>query len=233
MKRLGLKRIGQLYALPRTSLERRFHAKDTAEAVLCRLDQALGRREEPRVPLFPRPTSWRGCPSRSRSSPMTASWPASTISRATLCAKLARAGRGCRRLALWVARADGSSTVIEAGLSAPSREPEHLLRLIEDKVEALDMGFGVDLMSLAALVTETLARRKPRSRKANGKAAAETVDRPPDQSLGRARRAPPLSDGKPHPGIGARPEKRFRRPVLLARACFAEAAAAAASLHAA
>ena len=72
------------------------------------------------------------------------------------CAKLARAGRGCRRLALWVARADGSSTVIEAGLSAPSREPEHLLRLIEDKVEALDMGFGVDLMSLAALVTETL-----------------------------------------------------------------------------
>ena len=42
---------------------------------------------------------------------------------AELCAKLARAGRGCRRLALWVARADGSSTVIEAGLSAPSREP--------------------------------------------------------------------------------------------------------------
>ena len=34
LKRLGLKRIGQLYALPRTSLERRFHAKETAEAVL-------------------------------------------------------------------------------------------------------------------------------------------------------------------------------------------------------
>ena len=55
LKRLGLKRIGQLYALPRTSLERRFHAKETAEAVLCRLDQALGRREEPRVPLLPSP----------------------------------------------------------------------------------------------------------------------------------------------------------------------------------
>ena len=55
LKRLGLKRIGQLYALPRTSLERRFHAKETAEAVLCRLDQALGRPKEPRAPLLPSP----------------------------------------------------------------------------------------------------------------------------------------------------------------------------------
>ncbi len=148
LKRLGLKRIGQLYDLPRTSLERRFHAKDTAEAVLCRLDQALGRRKEPRVPLLPSPDFVARLP-----------FPEPLITHdgvlagldhlaSTLCRKLARAGRGCRRLALWVARADGSSTVIEAGLSAPSREPEHLLRLIEDKVEALDMGFGVDLMSL-------------------------------------------------------------------------------------
>ena len=157
LKRLGLKRIGQLYALPRTSLERRFHAKETAEAVLLRLDQALGRRNEPRLPLLPSPDFVARLP-----------FPEPLITHegvlagldhlaGALCAKLARAGRGCRRLALWVARADGSSTVIEAGLSAPSREPAHLLRLIEDKLETLDMGFGVDLMSLAALVTETLA----------------------------------------------------------------------------
>ena len=85
-----------------------------------------------------------------------------------LCAKLARAGRGCRRLALWVARADGSSTVIEAGLSAPSREPEHLLRLFEDKIEGIDMGFGVDLMALAALVTETLCAGADKSRRERG-----------------------------------------------------------------
>ena len=216
LKRLGLKRIGQLYALPRTSLERRFHAKETAEAVLCRLDQALGRRKEPRVPLLPSPDFVARLP-----------FPEPLITHegvlagldhltSTLCAKLARAGRGCRRLALWVARADGSSTVIEAGLSAPSREPEHLLRLIEDKVEALDMGFGVDLMSLAALVTETLLPGANLAHAGERKGRGRAVDRPPDQSLGRARRAPPLSDGKPHPGIGARPEKRFRRPVLLA-----------------
>jgi protein ImuB len=156
LRRLGLKRIGQLYALPRASLERRFHAKDTAEAVLLRLDQALGRRKEPRVPLLPEPDFVARLP-----------FPEPLITHdgvlagiehlaTELCRKLARAGRGCRRVALWIARADGSSTVIETGLSAPSREPKHLLRLIEDKVEAIDMGFGVDLMSLSALVTETL-----------------------------------------------------------------------------
>ncbi|MGZ5917417.1 MAG: Y-family DNA polymerase, partial [Methyloceanibacter sp.] len=175
LKRLGLKRIGQLYALPRTSLERRFHAKETAEAVLCRLDQALGRRKDPRLPLLPSPDFVARLP-----------FPEPLITHegvlagldhltSTLCAKLARAGRGCRRLALWVARADGSSTVIEAGLSGPSREPEHLLRLIEDKVEALDMGFGVDLMSLAALVTETLAPAQTSLTQGNGKAAAEPL----------------------------------------------------------
>jgi len=175
LKRLGLKRIGQLYALPRTSLERRFHAKETAEAVLLRLDQALGRRNEPRVPLLTSPDFVVRLPFPEPL--ITHAGVAAALDHLTsaLCAKLARAGRGCRRLALWVARADGSSTVIEAGLSAPSREPEHLLRLIEDKIETLDMGFGVDLMSLAALVTETLAPAQTSLTQANGKAAAEPL----------------------------------------------------------
>jgi protein ImuB len=175
LKRLGLKRIGQLSGLPRASLERRFHAKETAEAVLLRLDQALGRRNEPRTPLLASPDFVARLP-----------FPEPLVTHegvvagldhltSTLCAQLARAGRGCRRLALWIARADGSSTVIEAGLSAPSREPEHLLRLIEDKVEQLDMGFGVDLMSLAALVTETLLPAQSSLTQANGTAAAEPL----------------------------------------------------------
>ena len=175
LRRLGLKRIGQLYALPRTSLERRFHAKETAEAVLCRLDQALGRRKEPCVPLLPSPDFVARLPVPEPLITHEGILAGLDHLTSTLCAKLARAGRGCRRLALWVARADGSSTVIEAGLSAPSREPEHLLRLIEDKVETLDMGFGVDLMSLAALVTETLLPAQTSLTQGNGKAAAEPL----------------------------------------------------------
>ena len=55
LRRLGLKRIGQLTDLPRASLERRFHSKEAAQAVLLRLDQALGRREEKQASLLPAP----------------------------------------------------------------------------------------------------------------------------------------------------------------------------------
>jgi protein ImuB len=187
LRRLGLKRIGQLYDLPRASLERRFHAKETAEAVLLRLDQALGRRQEARSPLLPSPDFAARLP-----------FPEPLITHdgiltglehlaAELCRKLARAGRGCRRLALWVARADGSSTVIEAGLSAPSREPGHLLRLVEDKIETLDMGFGVDLMALTALVTEPLSPAQTALTEPDGKAAPEAlIDRLVNRLGGRA-----------------------------------------------
>jgi protein ImuB len=156
LRRLGLKRIGQLYDLPRASLERRFHAKETAEAVLLRLDQALGRREEPCAPLLPLPDFVARLP---LAEPIvTHDGVLAGIDRLAeaLCEKLARAGQGCRRLALWIARADGSSAVIEAGLSAPSREPAHLLRLFKERIETLDLGFGVDFMSLAAPITEAL-----------------------------------------------------------------------------
>lgn len=174
LRRLGLKRIGQLYALPRSSLERRFHSKDTAEAVLLHLDQALARRKEPRIPLLPEPDFVARLP-----------FPEPLITHdgvqagiaqlaSELCRKLARRGRGCRRIALWIARADGSSTVIEAGLSAPARDPAHLLRLIEDKVETIDMGFGVDLMALSALLTEPLPPEQA-SLTANDKMGAEAL----------------------------------------------------------
>lgn len=175
LKRLGLKRIGQLYDLPRVSLERRFHAKETAEAVLLRLDQALGRRQEKCVPLLPEPDFVARLP-----------FPEPLVTHdgvlagiehlaVELCAMLARKDRGCRRIALWVARADGSSTVIEAGLSAPSREPRHLLRLIEDKIETIDMGFGVDLMALSALGTERLFSAQTSLTESDGKIGSEAL----------------------------------------------------------
>jgi protein ImuB len=171
LKRLGLKRIGQLYDLPRASLERRFHSRQTAEAVLSRLDQALGRRAEPRSPLLPAPDY-----------EARLLFPEPLITHEgivagldhlaeKLCQALALANRGARRVRLAIYRADGTSAVIDTGLSAPSSEPSHLARLFADRVEAIDAGFGVDLMTLAALSTEPLlpaqiafARREGRER---------------------------------------------------------------------
>ncbi len=156
MRRLGLKRIGQLIDLPRSSLERRFHSRDTAQAVLRRLDQALGQRAETRTPLLPAPDFVARL---AFSEPLiTHDGVIAGLDHlaAELCRMLAHASLGVRRVALWVARADGSSAEIAAGLSAPSHAPAHLLRLLKDKVETIDMGFGVDLMALAALITEPL-----------------------------------------------------------------------------
>jgi protein ImuB len=171
LKRLGLKRIGQLYDLPRASLERRFHSREAAEAVLQRLDQALGVREEPNTPLLPAPDYAARLP-----------FPEPLITHEGIVAgldhlagklseALALANRGARRLHLAVYRTDGTFAAIDAGLSAPSREPLHLARLFADRVGAIDAGFGVDLMVLAALATEPLlpaqsnfARREDRAK---------------------------------------------------------------------
>jgi protein ImuB len=175
LRRLGLKRVGQLYTLPRASLERRFHAKDVAEALLLRLDQALGHREEKRLPLtlaadftvrlpFPEPL-------------ITHEGVLASLDYLAeeLCALLARKVRGARRLALWLCRSDGSSAVIEAGLSAPSRECKHLLRLFKEKIEGIDMGFGVDLMAFAALATEPLLPAQTSLAAGEEKTAAEPL----------------------------------------------------------
>jgi protein ImuB len=156
LKRLGLKRIGQLYDLPRASLERRFHSKDAAEAVLLRLDQARGTNQEKYAPLFP-PRRYEATlafaePLVSHNGVIAAL----ELITAELCQKLARGRMGARKLRLHIDRADGSGTEIEAGLSAPSREFPHLLRLLQEKLAALDMGFGVDRMRLTAFVAEPL-----------------------------------------------------------------------------
>jgi protein ImuB len=156
LRRLGMKRIGQLYDLPRASLERRFHSRQAAEAVLARLDQALGRREEVCTPLFPAPDYTAKLP---LPEPLiTHEGIAAGLEHLaqTLAAALTLGRRGAKQIRLAIYRADGSSAIITAGFAAPARDPRHLLRILQDKVEAIDAGFGVDLMILAAPVTEPL-----------------------------------------------------------------------------
>lgn len=156
LRRLGLKRIGQLADLPRASLERRFHSREAARAVLHRLDQALGKRKETHTPLLPVPDFMAKLSFAEPLITHDGIIAALDGLAEMLCHALTRKGQGVRRLTLWVARTDGSSVAIEAGLSAPSCAPAHLIRLLKDKIENIDMGFGVDLMTLGGLVTEAM-----------------------------------------------------------------------------
>ena len=140
---------------------------------------------------------------------MKACWPASTISPKSFapCSPAKAAARG--DWAFGSAASDGSSAVIEAGLSAPSRERKHLLNLFKDKIEGIDMGFGVDLMAFAASVTETLLPAQTSLAASEEKVAAEPlIDRLVNRLGARAvRRLYPAR--KPHPRIGAKRAERL------------------------
>lgn len=148
---LGLKRIGQLYALPRAALNRRFRSLEAAEAVVTRLDQALGIRAEPARPLAEPPALYV---QRAFADPLISAEGLEVQTERLaeeLCAHLDARGLGVRRIRLSLYRADGTVAGVQAGLSFACREAGHLMALLREKLATLDAGFGVDAVALAAV----------------------------------------------------------------------------------
>ncbi len=168
LDRLGLRRIGDLTALPRSGLARRF-----GEAVTQRLDQVLGRIPEPLSPQPPAP-SWRVCANFAEPLGEPAAVTAA-VGRLTeaLCGRLAAAGRGARRLELALYRVGGGSGVraggiaagrvdtVAVGTSRASRDAGHLRRLINEQLERLPEPSSsdeqaIEFLTLTAVATEIL-----------------------------------------------------------------------------
>jgi protein ImuB len=160
LARFGLRRIGDLYALPRAGLARRFRG-EAGLALVRRLDQALGAEAEPLTGEHP-PTDYRVW--QSFVEPLIEAEGVGFVLPAlaqALAAQLERDGMGARQLALDAFRTDGRRVRLAVGLSAPSRAPAHLLRLLKDKgIEHLDLGFGADALMLSAVVAEPLVPRQ-------------------------------------------------------------------------
>jgi len=152
LHRLGLTRIGQLMAAPRAPLARRF-----GPALLRRLDQALGKVFEPIVPLDPPELISRRLPFVEPLS--TAEAFSAVIARLTrsVCRRLERAGLGARRLDLLFERVDGSVQAIRVGTARPARDPAHLARLLDERLETVDPGPGVEAMRLTLPLVEPFA----------------------------------------------------------------------------
>ena len=149
--RVGLRRIGDLFELPRAPLARRF-----GEALTRRLDEALGTVEEPISPR--RPPS----PVRARLAFAEPIKHGAAIAGAArhllgeLCRKLEAAHQGARRIELTLYRTDGSRDGTAIGTSRPMRDAAHLEHLFRDKLEGLDPGFGIEVMVLAAAAVDPL-----------------------------------------------------------------------------
>lgn len=152
LSRLGLRRIGQLAALPRAPLAKRFGA-----GILLRLDQALGR--APEALAFRRPpTPW--FVRLDLAEPVSAPDDLARLCRDValrLCGRLETAGRGARRLRLDFHRVDGAPVGLDLGLSRPARDADRIARLFLPRLETLDPGFGIEAVSLQAAEVEILS----------------------------------------------------------------------------
>lgn len=156
LQRLGLRRIGDLYPLPRMALERRFREAVAEDGVLARLDQALGCVPEPRRPL-------REIPELALTQPFPTPLAVAEALEAEarrlltrLCAVLETRGLGLTRVRLVLYRADGTVAEVAAGTSAPVRDAGRIMALLADRLAHLDAGLGVDLLAIEVPAAERL-----------------------------------------------------------------------------
>ena len=151
LHRLGVEQVGQLAAMPRGPLARRF-----GPHVLLRLDQALGRSAEPIQPVLPPETV------HVRRAFLEPICTAEVFSTAILvlveaaCAALERRGLGARRLDLVFERVDGGVQVVRIGTARPVRDVRHLARLLDEQIETVDPGLGIEAMRLVLPLAEPL-----------------------------------------------------------------------------
>lgn len=160
LRRLGLRQIGQLLAIPRAALARRFRGETIGENVLLRLDELTGQRDEPLNPLNP-PSSFMA--HRALMEPVISPEGLETVLTGlvtALCRDLERAAKGATRLLLKLFRTDGSRASLPAGFSAPTHDPAHMLRVLKPRLETVDAGFGIDAMTLEARETAPASTRQ-------------------------------------------------------------------------
>lgn len=155
LRMLGFRTIGELSATPRAPLALRFGPE-----IGRRIDQMFGRLSEPIEPI--RAPEWIEV-SRAFAEPIGA---AETINKyvgrliVQLVAELQRKGLGVRRTDLIVEKVDGSRQAIRAGTAKPARDIAWLTKLFRDRTEKIEPGFGIEKLTLAAVITELLAEEQ-------------------------------------------------------------------------
>ncbi len=152
LHRYGLRTIAALDAVPRGPLTRRLGTEAT-----LRLDQAFGRVAEPIRPDLPPVPLQEGLAFVEPLQEAGSLAAANALLADRLCRRLDAACLGATRLELVLVRLDGSACVQRVALARPSRAPRHLGRLLDERLDRIDPGEGIETMWLVACVAEPLA----------------------------------------------------------------------------
>ena len=153
LRRVGLKRIGDILDLPRAPLAARF-----GDDVLSQLARAIGTVREPLNPLLPVAAYVAEQPF---AEPIAREEDVLRVIErlaARLKPMLERRGEGARRVELALFRTDGAVRRIVVATSRPVRDPSDIRALYVERLaslaDALDPGFGFDLARLSVVTAE-------------------------------------------------------------------------------
>jgi protein ImuB len=151
LRLLGFELVGPLAAAARAPLVRRFGPE-----LARRLDQVTGAVFEPIVPVTPAASIQARL--RFVEPLLTAEAFSTVIARlvAQVCGDLERAGQGARRLDLRFERVDGSVQALRIGTARPVRDARHLGRMLDERLERVDPGLGVEAMHLIVAIADPL-----------------------------------------------------------------------------
>lgn len=145
LQKLGLYQVSNFINMPRSALRRRF-----GQALLDRMDQALGREEEVIDPLLPIPPYQERLPCLEPI--LTATGIEIALQRLleALCSRLQQKGKGLRTAVLKAYRVDGKIEQVEIGTNRASHNARHLFKLFENKIPAIEPALGIELFILEA-----------------------------------------------------------------------------------
>lgn len=155
LRRLGFKRVRTLIDQERAPFAARFEKE-----LLTRFDQALGHAAEPlrfivSPPLY-HSTRYLMEPIWTQDAVLTVV----TRLMKDLTHPLTRDGAGARSLRLSLYRVDGKISVVDLSVTMPTRDPAHVARLIDLKLEGLtrelEAGFGFETLALAVTQAEPM-----------------------------------------------------------------------------
>ncbi|MCX7564961.1 DNA polymerase Y family protein [Sulfitobacter sp. F26169L] len=159
LDRLGLKTIGALAGVPRAAMMRRFANMKADQNPLILMDRALGKTADP----LNAPPDHQTFMARTRlPEPVIDPVPHLKSLADDLCETLAASEQGARQLRFTIYRIDGEYRTVGFATARASRDPAHILRLFDRKLDKIDPGFGFDLLTLEATRTEPLSRVQER-----------------------------------------------------------------------
>ena len=180
LRRMGLKTIANLADIPPLSLARRFRKfEEPGRNPLHRLNQALGRIEEMVAPLVKDPAPRAAKRVLEPILHVAILKPVLLELAQRLCQQLEDRQSGVRRVRFEAFRVDGHVGALEAETASAVRDPAHIARLFDEKIDMLDAGFGFDSFALTALWHETMAARQTHldEERYEGIALSHLVDR--------------------------------------------------------